>query len=269
MAARGARAGQSTHPRDKKGNSKMNRSGRLWGYGVIVLALLSLLAVSPSAWATPAQSRPGQGMTVPTRTPVVDWSPTPRPTDRPQATDVPPTDVPPTDVPRTSPTPATPGAPLATQTPAPSATAGQAAGGALALAVEVGRLETWPGRTVTYTVTLRNTGSASLRQVLLEDILPDGLEPGAVQGTDAAWDGRALRGRLPLLPPGGRLVVVFNAAVRAGASGGGLLVNRAQAAADGGLTASAEAVVALPPDELPVVGGALDRLRVPALGPCG
>ncbi len=124
------------------------------------------------------------------------------------------------------------------------------------LAKEVGRREVWPGAMVSYTLTLTNVGSVSARQVVLEDTLPADLAPGAVQGAAAAWVGRTLQARVPVLPPGGRLVVAFSAVVAANVAPGGLLVNQAQATAAGGLSASAEVGVALPPAELPVVGGA-------------
>lgn len=109
---------------------------------------------------------------------------------------------------------------------------------------------------VSYTLTLTNVGPVSARQVVLEDTLPADLAPGAVQGAAAAWVGRTLQARVPILPPGGRLVVAFSAVVAANVAPGGLLVNQAQATAAGGLSASAEVGVALPPAELPVVGGA-------------
>ena len=154
----------------------MDRSRRLWGYGVTVLALLSLLAVGPRAWGAPAQARPGQGFTVPTRTPVVEWSPTLRPTDRPQATDIPPTEGPITDPTPLPPATPLPGAtPTLASTPVPSATVKAGPGAVLALINEVARREAWPGVTVNYTLMLTNNGSVSARQVLVEDTLPDGL----------------------------------------------------------------------------------------------
>ena len=85
------------------------------------------------------------------------------------------------------------------------------------------------------------------------------LDPGAVQGTSAAWDGRTLRGRLPILPPGGRWVVTFSASVREDAAAGKLVVNSAQVLATGGLSARSDAYLALPPAELPKVGGGSGR----------
>ncbi len=95
---------------------------------------------------------------------------------------------------------------------------------------------------------------------MLEDVLPAGLDPGTVQGTSAAWDGRTLRGLLSVLPPGGRWVVTFSAIVREDVAAGRLVVNSAQARAAGGLSARADAYLALPPAELPAVGGDADEL---------
>jgi uncharacterized repeat protein (TIGR01451 family) len=128
----------------------------------------------------------------------------------------------------------------------------------------VDRLEAWPGATVLFTLTVNNPGVASARQIVLEDALPAELNPGAVQGTSVAWDGRTLRGRLPVLPPGGAWEIRFSAIVREDATGGKLVVNSAHASAAGGLSARAEAYLALPPLELPAVGGSpaeLDRLQ--------
>ncbi len=64
----------------------MNRNRRLGGYLLAVLALFSAGLMGPRAWATSSQARPGQGISVPTKTPVREWSPhrqPPSPTDRP------------------------------------------------------------------------------------------------------------------------------------------------------------------------------------------
>jgi uncharacterized repeat protein (TIGR01451 family) len=197
-------------------------------YVLMALALFAGLIAGPRAWATPAQMRSDQGITVPTKTPVDE------PDDEPEPTSEPP--------------PATV-APEAT----PAATATPAA--ALALTKRANRIPAWRGQTVTFTLVLKNTGQASARQVSLEDTLPAGLEPGPVHGTGAAWNGRTLAGQMPVLPPGGEFVVAFDAVVRADAEVGGLLVNVARASAAGGLSARARAFVALPPAELPAVGG--------------
>ena len=131
---------------------------------------------------------------------------------------------------------------------------------ALALVKSVDRLEAWPGATVWFTLTARNPGAASARQIVLEDVLPAELEPGTVQGTSAAWDGRTLRGLLAVLPPGGQWVITFSAMVREDAAAGNLVVNSAQVRAAGGLSARADAYLALPPAELPQVGGDADEL---------
>jgi len=110
---------------------------------------------------------------------------------------------------------------------------------------------------VEYTLTLTNTGSAPAREIVVEDTVPRGLDPGTIQGMAATWDNRTLRARAPLLPPGGRLVVHYTAVVQPGVSSGEVLVNQARATAAAGLSASAVAVVAMPPAELPAVGGTL------------
>jgi uncharacterized repeat protein (TIGR01451 family) len=240
----------------------MNRNRRPGGYLLAVLVLFGVALVAPRAWATPSQARPGQGGTVPTLTPVGQWSPEPptsvpptrRPTDRP-------TDRPPADI---TATPLPPGA-VATNTPIPVAATPVAgsSGAALALVKAVDRLETWPGATVWFTLTASNPGAASARQIVLADVLPAELDPGTVQGTSAAWDGRTLRGLMAVLPPGGRWTVTFSAIVREDAAAGKLVVNSAEAWAADGLNARADAYLALPPAELPKVGGGADELRLP------
>jgi hypothetical protein len=51
--------------------------------------------------------------------------------------------------------------------------------------------------------------------------------------------------------------------VREDAPAGRLVVNSAQVWATGGLSARADAYMALPPAELPRVGGGADELRLP------
>jgi uncharacterized repeat protein (TIGR01451 family) len=240
----------------------MNRNRRLGGYLLAVLVLFGVALVAPRAWATPSQARSGQGGSVPTLTPVGQWSPKP-------PTSVPPTEQPtdrPTDLPVASitATPLPPAA-VATNTPiSPAATPiDGGSGAALVLAKAVDRLETWPGATVWFTLTATNPGAASARQIVLADVLPAELDPGVVLGTSAAWDGRTLRGLMAVLPPAGTWVITFSAIVRQDAVVGRLVINSAEVWAAGGLHASADAYLALPPAELPAVGGGTDELRLP------
>lgn len=238
----------------------MNRNRRLGGYLLAVLALFGAVLVGPSAWATVGQTRPGQGGSVPTPTPVKQWSPPPteRPTDRPPA------DTTETPVP-SGVTPTAPARPLtATPTIPAAATPSVSSSGAALTLVKAGdRNEAWPGATVWFTLAVSNPGAASARQVVLQDTLPAELDPGVVEGTSAVWDGRVLRGRMPVLPPGGQWVIAFSATVRKDAAAGKLVVNQAQVTAESGLSARAEAYLALPPAELPTVGGRADGLRLP------
>lgn len=210
-------------------------------YGLAALTLLGVLIAGPRAWAVPARDYLGQGGTLPTRTPTRPFVPTEVPTvppapPKPRATEAP---------------PAAPPAPGETATLAPTAPSAPAA--VLALSKTVDRLEAWPGATVRFTVTLANAGAGSARQVVIEDVLPMGLEPGQIITSGAAWAGRTLRARVPVLAPGGRIVVTFTALVRADAAGV-VIINRATATAAGGLNANASAVMGLPPVELPPTG---------------
>jgi uncharacterized repeat protein (TIGR01451 family) len=222
----------------------MNRNRRLGGYLLAVLVLFGVALVAPRAWATSSQTRLGQ--TVPTATPVPVWSPQP-----------PPTDVPPTDQPPAEDT-ATPEPPPDNSTATP-----QPPRAALALVKAANRLEAWPGATVWFTLTVSNPGGGSAQQLVLEDALPAELDPGVVQGTSAAWNGRTLSGRLPVLPSGSEWVITFGAIVREDAAAGKVVMNSARVSAAGGLNARSEAYLALPPAELPTVGGVADEPRLP------
>ena len=231
----------------------MNRNRRLGGYLLAVLVLFGVALVAPRAWATPSQARLGQ--TVPTMTPVPAWSPQP-------PTDVAPTDQPPGAGTATPEPP--PGAGTATPQPPGAGTATpQPPGAALALVKAANRLEAWPGATVWFTLTVSNPGGASAQQLVLEDTLPAELDPGAVQGTSAAWNGRTLNGRLPALPSGSEWVITFGAIVREDAAAGKVVMNSARVSAAGGLSVRSEAYLALPPAELPAVGGVAGQIRLP------
>lgn len=229
----------------------MNFSMRLVGYLVVLAILAGLLLAVPAGWASPEQVQTG-AMTVPTRTP--------RPSPSPS---VPPTSVPPTEAPpegAATPAPGQPTPPPGTAAPSPtSPVATPTSATALVLVKESSAFRTWPGATLTYTITLSNRGAASARQVIVEDALPPELDPGAIhRGAGAAWDGRTLRAQAEILPPGAQMVIAFSAQVRPDARPGSVVVNRANASASGGKRASASASAALPPAELPPTGRLLE-----------
>ena len=171
----------------------MRRTLRTALYGVAGAVLLIAALAAPGAWATPGQI--GLTQTVPTRTPTPGPVP---PTVRPPNV----TAVPPTAAPGASPT-----APIVVP-PGPGA-------GPLVLTKSADRRAVWPGATVTYTVVVRNSGSVTLRQVSVEDVLPRGLAPVAVVRGAAAWTGSTLRLNAASLAPGARLEVVYTVRVTA------------------------------------------------------
>ncbi len=237
----------------------MRTKARLAIYLVVGLALIAIFMATPGAWAEPLQHRLGQ--TVPTRTPTgaaappTDAPPTAAPaTPRPGATAAPP----PTDAPPPADATAAPaGAPTEAAPPVPPAP--PVAASALSLAMTASRDNIWPGVQVVFTATLTNTSAASVRQVRLEDLLPEGLEPAAIQGQEATWAGRTLRLERAVLPPNGRLTVVFAARVADKTPATSVIINRATATAGGAAQpterATASVRLILPPLELPPVGG--------------
>jgi len=229
----------------------MNRGARFLGYLLVFSALSALLVAIPSAWATPEQSQAAQ-MTVPTRTPKPAVSPPPQATDVPQATEQPTRQ--PTDLPTVL--PGTPVPTLSAATPAVPANAAE-----LVLKKEVAPAAAWPGATLVYTLTVSNQGTASAQQVVVQDTLPADLVPGTIApGADARWEGQTLHVQAPILPPGSKLVIAYNAAVRVNTRPGGVISNRASAAAAGNLRAAASASVTLPPAELPPTGGSFNGI---------
>jgi len=229
---------------------RMSRSYRSLAYLLAAAALLGLSiaslrtregeASSPAWAAIPARSN----QSFPTRTPS-GGQPTqtsPSATPRPGGSN-------PTAPPPSTPVPPEP----ATPTVAPTVAAASLR---LSAAMVAAPLQAWPGSEVSFAVTLRNEGGAALQQLTLVDTLPPGLEPGTIAaGTPAAWDGRTLRAKLGVLPPGGQVTVQFTARVAADFSPGGVLVNQATASATGVAAASSTATIVLPPAELPPTGG--------------
>jgi uncharacterized repeat protein (TIGR01451 family) len=190
-------------------------------YIVVSVLLIGVALSGPSAWATPGQSPNNQ--TVPTRTP--ESQPQPEPSDSES------------DEPTVQPT--------ATIEPAQ-----------LALEKRADRNQVWTGLTVNYTLTLTNPGSGSAQGILIEDVLPSGLEPGEIlEGSGAVWNQRTLNAEVAVLPPGGKYTVVFSALVGPVPGQTSVLRNRATASAAGGIAAEAESVLALVPLELPTTGG--------------
>lgn len=236
----------------------MKRNLRLAAYIGVGLALGVVMLALPAAWAAPSQRAHGQ--TVPTRGPTptfaVTFAPTEAPTAQPSATR------PPAEQP-TAP-PAATSAPGATAAPAVTATTGATATAvpapaALVLTKAADRTVVWPGLDVTFTLVLTNRGASSVRDVVVEDALPAELIPGSVQGSGAAWDGRTLRGRTTVLPPGGQVVITFTAQVRGDLAAGGIIVNQAAATGTGSQRAMAGVVLVLPPAELPPTGAQAAR----------
>lgn len=228
---------------------------RLIVYLATALTLLAVAIAAPGAWAEPLQNRLGQ--TVPTATRPGDV-PTQRPSNTPvprdEDTPVPPTDVTPDTTAEGTETVGPSGAEEGTATP-------EAGVSPLALVKEVSSAHIWPGASIVFTLTLTNTSTGSVRQVRLEDVLPEGLTPGAIQGTDATWSGRTLSAQRAVLPPGGRLAVVFVARVADEVPAGGVIVNQVVATAGAGtrptVRITASALMMLPPLELPPTGASL------------
>jgi hypothetical protein len=149
----------------------------------------------------------------------------------------------------------------ATPTASPTAPA-PVAGDALSLSIEASPLQAWSGVKVVCTLTLINRSADTLRDVVLLDPLPAGLEPAAIYAdVAAAWQGRTLRAEAASLAPGERLQVIFEAVVGANVAPGAVIFNQATASAAGVAQVAASATIALPPAELPRVGGKVNAER--------
>jgi uncharacterized repeat protein (TIGR01451 family) len=116
--------------------------------------------------------------------------------------------------------------------------------------------QVWADQPVEFTLILANRSTSPVRNVVLLNALPADLAPGAIiSGAGAVWRDRTLRMERSELAPGEQLEIVFQAIVGAELPAGAAIVNRASATAAGGLEASASAILAMPPSELPRVGG--------------
>jgi len=124
------------------------------------------------------------------------------------------------------------------------------------LTVIADRHDVVPGATVTFTLTVTNAGATALQDIVVEDVLPQGLEPGQVLSGGATWDGRTLRLTAPSLASGARLTVVYTTRVSASDPGAAILT-RVTATAAGGVSKTATLALGLPPSELPVTGGSV------------
>jgi uncharacterized repeat protein (TIGR01451 family) len=218
----------------------MTTNPRRWLYGFIGLALGATFLFGTQAWASPltqpsAQTLPG---VTPTRPFVVTEEP------------IQPTDAPTQPAPEATPQPGQTALPPATGTPSTPSS--------LVLSKKADPSQAWPGAKVTFTITLVNTGKESLRNVQIEDTLPPQLIPGEVLTPLGAWAGRTLRATIAVLPPGGRVSVVFTATVAEDAAVAAI-INRVFASSAEGYRLSASSVVALPPTLLPVTGAAWAR----------
>ncbi|MCX7668607.1 MAG: DUF11 domain-containing protein [Anaerolineae bacterium] len=219
----------------------MRRKFRLAGYLLATAIMVGTLIIGQTAWAIPDQSQENQ--TVPTRTPKP-------PTTVPGATSAPgPTSAPPTAAPPVSAGTATPTATVA----APVAR--------LSLALTANPIQVWSGVTVVYTLRVLNLSATAVRNLVLSDPLPAGLEPGAIiAGQGAVWEGTTLRATVAELAAGAQVEIAFTARVAAGVPAGTVIINRARATLDG-VTTDASVAIAMPPAELPAVGQDADRAR--------
>lgn len=215
----------------------MKRNIRIYIYLALALALIGSFAVGGEVLARSAAIGPGQ--TVP--------SPTPTPTLAPPTVPAPPaTPMPPDPS-------ATPVPPAPTETPVPGAQSGR-----LTLTITADQLAVLPGMTTTFTITVKNAGAASLRNLTLVNTLPDGLEPGRILvGPSAAWSGQTLRASAPVLAPGGALTFVYTARVRPDIAPKAVLMNQAVATSGDGQRATAFVALGQPPMELPITGGVI------------
>jgi uncharacterized repeat protein (TIGR01451 family) len=114
-----------------------------------------------------------------------------------------------------------------------------------------GRVTTSPGQTLTYTISFRNSGDISARNVRLQDDLPDGLDyvagtlhlmgravTDAEDADEGSFVGRRLAVRLAQVAVGESVEVSFQARVAAAVAHGAGIVNTAVIGADNATAAS-------------------------------
>ncbi len=231
----------------------MKRHWRTGSYVAVLVIMLSLGVAQPRVWATPAQSHANQ--TVPTPTPKGAKPPTAKP-----PTAVPPTAAAPTTAPATAvPATAAPAVPTSVIPPTlPVQTATPEVSSDVTLQVQADRTAIWPGVVVQITVTLRNEGTVSARYLTLTNRLPAELQPGPIlpEGI-AAWEDQQFIARTAVLPPGGTLSLRFSATVRSASAAGKIIQDEVTVVSDGGMSMAKTVLFALPPTELPAVGGQL------------
>jgi len=114
------------------------------------------------------------------------------------------------------------------------------------------------GDVITWTVTVRNSDTATMQTVLMEDAVPGGLEITSASTTlgNITRDGQTVKLNVPSLAPGGSAVVTIVTTVSDELTGPGTLSNTACALRSGGTQACATAEVSLGPgvEELPLTG---------------
>lgn len=208
---------------------------RTWLTG---LALMGVLLI----WGTGILESAMAGFT-PTPTPTE--TPTPSPTASPTATATPVPEVPPPPPPPPPPpTETPPPSPTATRWPTPTRgpsptpwcfTATPEVPGVVVVK-EVTPPTVSPGQDVRITIRVRNTGTAPVSHLVVEDTLPAFLQILAVRSTWGipALSGQTVRVSVGTLEPGGEVTITVQARARPDAPTGSAIENIAVASYDGG-----------------------------------
>jgi uncharacterized repeat protein (TIGR01451 family) len=238
---------------------------RLWLGLFVSIGLLVCLGVANSGvWAT-SEMQPGY-QTVPTMPPTGAPSPTQPPTEVPIATK------PPTVSPQS--TPSATNAPLPTSQPTgsilptqsppaplPLPTAAMSPSPSSAdLRLQFGANTPYAlaGQEIRYSIIVRNAGPGPSGSLVVRDILPTPLYDarGWTSAGELSQSGNSLVVRLDALPAGASLELRIDVRILPDTPAGTLIENRVQVDHAESTWESEPIIVALPPAELPRVGGA-------------
>jgi uncharacterized repeat protein (TIGR01451 family) len=225
-------------------NRRSRRAASLLLFLLAGLLVIWTISDTAAAWARPGNAPAHQTVpTMPPKTPTPSPAPA-RPSVAPSAT----------PSPAGAAGPTTPATVATVALPAPTMPAGS-----VSLRVELRASQTavQAGQSFQYVVTIQNVGMGDAGPLTVRDVLPAGVQLLAARASagQASVVDNAMTVQAASLPPGAVLQVELDARVRPMTAPGTVFENVCEVEAGGNLWRSPPALVALPPAELPRVGG--------------